>query len=168
MDTKIILIYCICSDFLEKIGHSHCESVHISDGEILTLAIVAAMFFCGCHEKARIFLSEYNYIPNMLSKSQLNRRLHAFDENFGQQLLYQLSHSLLHYEKTHEYAIDSFPVSVCDTPRIKRVKIFQGKEYHGYNSSKQRYFFGLKIHMLVTANKGIPVEIILDHPDIWY
>lgn len=160
MDTKIILIYCVCSDFLKQTRQTQCGSFRMSDDEILTLAIVAAMFFCGSHEKTRIFLSEYNYIPNMLSKSQLNRRLHAFDESFWQQLLHQLSHSLLHYEKTSEYAIDSFPISVCDTPRIKRAKIFQGKEYHGYSASKQRYFFGLKIHMLVTANKGIPIEIV--------
>lgn len=95
-----------------------------------------------------------------MSKSQLNRRLHAFDETFWRRLLYQLSLSLLQYETCSEYAIDSFPVSVCDTPRITRAKIFQGKEYHGYNSSKQRYFFGIKVHMMVSAEKGIPVEIV--------
>ena len=96
MDTKIILIYCVCSDFLKNMEHPQNDSWHMSDAEVLTLAIVAAMFFCGSHEKARIFLFEYNYIPNMLSKSHLNRRLHAFDESFGQYLLYQLSRSLLH------------------------------------------------------------------------
>jgi hypothetical protein len=53
----------------------------------------------------------------------------------------------------HEYAIDSFPVSACDTPRIMRANIFQGKEYRGYNSIKKRYFFGFKVHMLVSATK---------------
>lgn len=160
MDTKIILIYCICSDFLKSLGHTNHDAVQMSDDEVLTFAIVSAMFFYGSHEKAREFLKEYGYIPNMLSKSQLNRRLHAFDEIFWRQLLYQLSQSLLHYEKTNEYAVDSFPVSACDTPRITRAKIFQGKEYHGYSSSKKRYFFGIKVHMIVSANKGVPIEII--------
>jgi len=117
------------------------------------LAIVAAIFFGGSHENSRKFLKEYGYIPNMLSKSQLNRRLHAFDEGFWQQLFHQLSQNLMHYENTHEYAVDSFPVSACDTPRIMRANIFQGKEYRGYNSSKKRYFYGLKVHMLVSATK---------------
>lgn len=160
MDIKIVLVYCICSDFLKRIGHIDCESFQMSDDEVLTVAIVSAMFFRGNHEQARLFLQEYGYIPNMLSKSQLNRRLHAFDESLWRQLLYQLSQSLLHFEKTGEYAVDSFPVNACDTPRIPRVKIFQGKEYHGYNSSKQRYFFGIKVHMIVSVNKGVPVEII--------
>ena len=35
--------------------------------------------FSGNHENARLFLQEYEYIPNRFSESQLNRRLHAFD-----------------------------------------------------------------------------------------
>ena len=62
----------------------------------------------------------------------------------------------MHYENSNEYAVDSFPVSACDTPRITRARIFQGKEYHG----KQRYFFGIKVHMIVSACKGIPIEIL--------
>lgn len=158
MDTKIILIYCICSDFLKRTNHISHDAQRMSDDEVLTIAIVSAMFFCGNHERARIFLKEYGYIPNMLSKSQLNRRLHAFDDFFWRSLLYQLSQALLHFEKTNEYAVDSFPVSACETPRINRAKLFQGKEYHGYNSSKQRYFYGIK--MVVSANKGVPVEVI--------
>jgi len=158
MDTKIILIYCICSDFLKnRFVH---QKQTMSDDEVITFAVVSAMFFCGNHDKTRAFLYDYGYIPNILSKSQLNRRLHAFDESFWIQILQKLSQMLLHYEKTNEYAVDSFPVSVCDTPRITRAKIFQGKEYHGYSSSKQRYFYGLKVHMIVSANKGIPVEVL--------
>ena len=111
----------------------------MSDDEVLTLAIVSAMFFGGNQDQTRQFLQEYGYIPNMLSKSQFNRRLHAFDENFWTQILHCLSQSLLHYEKTKQYAVDSFPVSACDTSRITRAKIFQGKEYYGYSSNKQRY-----------------------------
>ena len=160
LDTKIILIYCVCADFLQNINHASDSSLHMSDDEVLTVAIVSAIFFCGNHDRARGFLKEYGYIPNMLSKSQLNRRIHAFDDSFWRRLLYQLSQSLLHYEQSNEYAVDSFPVVACDTPRISRAKIFRGKEYHGYNSSKQRYFFGIKVHMLGTANKGVPIEIV--------
>ena len=132
----------------------------MSDSEILTFAISSAMFFYGNHEKTRQFLLDYGYISNILSKSQLNRRLHAFDEYFWRSLLSQITQSLMHYENSNEYAVDSFPVSACDTPRITRARIFQGKEYHGYSSSKQRYFLGIKVHMIVSACKGIPIEIL--------
>jgi hypothetical protein len=145
MDTKIIFIYCVCSDFLEKEKTSHHKAQQMTDSEILTFAISLAMFFYGNHEKTRQFLLDYGYTPNILSKSQLNRRLHAFDECFWRSLLSHITKSLMHYENSNEYAVDSFPVSACDTPRITRARIFQGKKYHG----KQRYFFGIKVHMIL-------------------
>ncbi len=160
MDLKIILIYCVCSDFLKRTKTFCNDSYQMTDSEVLTFAIVSAMFFHGNHEKTRQFLCEYGYIPNILSKSHLNRRLHSFNDCFWRHFLYSLSQTLMHFEKTNEYAVDSFPVSSCDTPRIKRAKVFKGKEYHGYSSSKQRYFFRIKVHMLVSATKGIPVEIV--------
>ena len=57
------------------------------------------MFFCGNHKQTRGFLREYGYIPKILSESQLNRRLHAFDESFWKHLLYRLSQSLLLFTK---------------------------------------------------------------------
>jgi len=38
--------------------------------------MVAMLYFHGAIERARPFLQEYGYIPHMLSKSGLNRRLH--------------------------------------------------------------------------------------------
>tara|TARA_B100001741_G_C16470629_1_gene559838 strand:+ start:120 stop:1028 length:909 start_codon:yes stop_codon:yes gene_type:complete len=160
MDTKIVLIYCICSDFLREESFLQKDSQRMSSCEVLTFAIVSGLFFYGNHERTRLFLYDYNYIPNILSKSQLNRRLHAFEEEFWKRLLYKLSRSLHHYEKTHEYAIDSFPVKACENSRITRAKILQGKEFHGYTASKQSYFFGAKVHMIVNLTKGIPVEVV--------
>lgn len=160
MDTKIVIIYCVCSDFLKRERGIHSFTYQMSNCEVLTFSIVSALFFYGNHEKARQFLKEYNYFPHTLSKSQLNRRLHAFDDSFWKALLNQLTQSLQFFDKHQEYSVDSFPVSSCETSRILRAKIFKGKEYHGYNSSKQRYFYGIKVHMIVTAHKGIPIEIL--------
>ena len=111
MDLKIVLIYCICSDFLKSMECFNHSFSKMSDDEVVAFAIISAMFFYGNHENTRIFLQEYRYIPNILSKSQINRRLHSFDESFWKRLLHQLSLSLLHYEKTNEYAVDSFPLN---------------------------------------------------------
>ena len=138
MDTKIVLIFCICSDFLREESFFQKDSQRMSSCEVLTFAIVSGLFFYGNHERTRLFLYDYNYIPNILSKSQLNRRLHAFEEEFWKRLLYKLSRSLHHYEKTHEYAIDSFPVKACENSRITRAKV----------------------HMIVNLTKGIPVEVV--------
>ena len=58
------------------------------------------------------------------------------------------------------YVIDSFPVSVCDNIRIRRAKLYQDETHRGYQASKRRYFYGLKIHLMVTS-AGQPVECVL-------
>lgn len=59
------------------------------------------------------------------------------------------------------YSIDSFPIPVCDNIRIPRSKIYDGnKEYRGYQASKKRYFYGVKIHLMATES-GEPVEFFL-------
>ncbi len=48
-------------------------------------------------------------------------------------------------------------MAVCHNKRIQRCQRFQGEEWRGYQASKQRYFYGLKVHLLVTE-AGQPVE----------
>ena len=56
--------------------------------------------------------------------------------------------------------IDSFPIAVCDNIRIRRSKIYSTEDFRGYQASKKRYFYGLKIHLMVTQ-AGQPVECFL-------
>jgi hypothetical protein len=59
------------------------------------------------------------------------------------------------------YVIDSYPIAVCDNYRIKRSKIYRGEDFRGYIASKKRYFYGLRIHIMVTE-QGEPVEFFLE------
>jgi hypothetical protein len=51
---------------------------------------------------------------------------------------------------------------VCDDMRIKRNKLYPEEMFRGYLPSKKRYFYGLKVHLLVTTD-GQPVEFFLTH-----
>ncbi len=51
-------------------------------------------------------------------------------------------------------------MAVCDNIRIRRNKIYGTEAYHGYQASKKRYFYGVKIHLLVTKDHQ-PVEFFL-------
>ncbi|MEM4235109.1 MAG: transposase [Candidatus Methanomethylicaceae archaeon] len=55
------------------------------------------------------------------------------------------------------YVIDRFAIAVCDKVRLRRCKRHCEVKWRDYQASKWRYFYGLKIHPLVTAN-GQPVE----------
>ena len=49
--------------------------------------------------------------------------------------------------------IDSFPVEICQIQREKRSKLWRDVSLKGYNASKKKYFYGFKVHMVVTTNQ---------------
>lgn len=69
------------------------------------------------------------------------------------------------------YAIDFLPVAVCDNIRIRRCRLYpleeghddgapKKKSFRSYIPSKRRYFYGLRIHLVVTG-AGEPVKFSL-------
>src|SRR3712207_5875869 len=86
MDYTITTIYCLCDDFLKAMRHRDDPQVRLSTAEVMTVSLVAAAFFVGNIDKTRLFLGEYGYMPRMISKSHLNRRLHAIEPALWQGL----------------------------------------------------------------------------------
>src|SRR5215470_10100577 len=80
MDDSVLAIYCLCDDLLKALLHHEDRQRHMSDAEVMTTAVVAALYFGGNFERARLLLNGPRYIPRLLSKSQFNRRLHALRE----------------------------------------------------------------------------------------
>lgn len=167
MELEIITIYCICEDFLNAAGHPDDPQCRMSTAEVMTTALVAAHFFSGNHEMSRNFLTEYGYIPDMLSKSRFTRRLHRIPESLWRSFTEMFALTAHDCNPLKIYLTDSFPVPVCRNIRIKNCRIYQDEEFRGYNSSKKEYFYGLKAHILMSES-GIPVEIFLSpgsYPD---
>jgi hypothetical protein len=160
MEAQIITVFCIIDDVLNSIGFSDDKQVQITTPEVMTIAITAAMFFAGNLEITRVFFGEQRYIKKIISKSQFNRRLHAIDESLWETVNYVLSQGFISQNKTQEYVVDSFPVKACDNIRIKSCKLYQEEIYRGKYASKREFFYGVRVHMLVTQT-GNPVEYIL-------
>ena len=155
-EDKIIAIYCVVDDLLKGINHLEDSRRKVSDAEVITTAIVSALYFGGHTDNARGFMKMTRLVPNMLDKSRFNRRLHNIKELVFS-LFFQLGHYLKQIAGAAEYVIDSFPVAVCDNIRISRCKLLKGKQWRGKQSSMRRFFYGVKVQVLVTA-QGIPVE----------
>jgi DDE family transposase len=160
MDTEIIFFYCVADDFFKSMHLKEDSQVHMNNAEVATVALTAACFFCGNLESSRKFLLENDYIPNMLSKSRLCRRLHSIPEEFWQYLPLSLPGIKEEMNKNKEFIIDSFPVPSCDNIRIARRHLYKEECYRGKCVSKRRYFLGLKAHLLMTIDYQ-PVEWIL-------
>ena len=82
MDTQIIAIFCLCDDMLKALHHHHDPQIQMTDAEVMTTAILAALRFGGNFEEARRMLQAEGYIPGMLGKSRFNRRLHRIHDLF--------------------------------------------------------------------------------------
>src|SRR5262249_41615437 len=52
------------------------------------------------------------------------------------------------------------PIAVCDHMRMRRSKIYSTEAFRGYQASKKRYFYGVKMHLMVTRD-GQPVACCL-------
>ena len=154
-----LAIYCFLDDFLKSINHREDQRVAFSDAEVLTTAVIAMLYFGGNFEKSRLVLKEFGLMHRMLSRSRFSRRLHRLAD-----LLDLVFHRLglvvkdLNWES--RYLLDSFPVPVCDNIRIDRCRIVTDKAYRGRIQSKRRYFYGVKVQVITTAD-GIPTEFCI-------
>jgi hypothetical protein len=159
MDSQIVAVFCLCDDILKALQHYQNPQCQMTDSDVMITATVAALHFGGNFEKARELLAEQGYIPHMLSKSRFNRRLHRIAHLFLT-LLRVLGEIAKELNAQSIYILDSFPVAAYDNIQIYRSKRYQGKIWRGNQASKKRYFYGLKIHLLVTEH-GKPVEFFL-------
>lgn len=160
MKDTITATYCLCDDFLKAMGYQDDPQATLSSAEVMTVPLVAASFFGGHLENSYDFLHEHGYIPTKLSKSRFNRRLHALPVELWYTLLGLLGEVFKQHNPSGEYVLDSMPLPVCDNIRIKRCRLLQGEAHRGYCASKRRYFYGLKVHLVITG-AGAPVDFVL-------
>jgi len=155
-EDKIIAIYCFVDDLLKGTGRQEDIRRKVSDSEIITSAIVSALYFGGHLDNGRHFMKMTGLSPLMLDKSRFNRRLHALSDLLFQ-LFFQIGQYLKMVAGASDYVVDSFPVAVCDNIRINRCRLLKGEQWRGKHASMRRYFYGVKVQVLTTKS-GIPVE----------
>ncbi len=80
MDTQIVAVLCLCDDVLQAVHHLNDRQCQMSNAEVITAALVAALYFRGNFETMRRFLQEQGYMPRRLSKRRFNRRLHRLSD----------------------------------------------------------------------------------------
>jgi hypothetical protein len=159
MCDSTLAIYCFIDDFLKQSEHKEDIRIEVSDAEIITIAIAAMLHFGGNFERSRLVLHELGLVKRLLSRSRFSRRMNRLADLI-QRLFHQLGSVLkdLHWES--RYLLDSFPIPVCDNIRIPRCRIIQDERYRGVMASKRRYFYGVRVQIMATAD-GIPLEFCI-------
>lgn len=152
----VIAIYCIIDDLLKSNGHNFDKRSVLSDSEVLTIGVVSALFFGGVWINALNFLSSFNVFSKTISKSRLCRRLHNLEPVLDE-IIFGIGECFIQYLGEKTFILDSTPLEVCDNIRISRCRLIEGEDFRGYQASFRRYFYGLKLQLLIN-NDGIPVN----------
>jgi hypothetical protein len=163
MYESTIAIYSFLDDLLKAMNHPVDTRQQVSDAQIITVAVVAALHFGGNFEKANLVLSELKWFSKRLSRSRFSRRLRLL-----QDLLQIIFHRVgAHFKDLNcnsHYLLDSFPVAVCDNIRINRCRLTKEavdkESYRGKLTTKRRYFYGVRVQLLTTET-GLPIEIAI-------
>ena len=156
MLNQTIVIYCICDEVSKSLHLKDDSQCKMTSAEIMAFAMISATLF-GCdYKRTRLITRFHKYFPNMLSHSQLVRRIHQIPD-YVWTLIFSALKIFLSNKSTNLFIVDSFPVKAYENHKSFRARIFSGKQYHGYAASKKQYFFGIKVHMLVDVD-GVPIE----------
>ena len=132
----------------------------MTPAEVMTTALTATFLFNNHLDKGREFLLHDKAIPNMLSKSRFNRRLHNISDLLWKAFFEWVSKRNLNKNEATQFIVDTFPIEVCHFVRANRSKIYTEKRYYGYCASKKRSFYGLKAHV-ITDKYGNPFQLVL-------
>ena len=59
MHIHIVAIYCVCDDMMYALHHRNDPQYHLSDAEIMTIALVAALYSGGNYAPVHAHLAQY-------------------------------------------------------------------------------------------------------------
>jgi hypothetical protein len=62
-----VALYCIVDDLLKAVGHREDARRPLSDAEVLTTALVSALYFGGNVQHSRRLMRQSGLMPRMLS-----------------------------------------------------------------------------------------------------
>lgn len=154
MLTQAIVAFCIIDDALKALGHRDDPQAKVPTSVILTLAILASLELGGKHAKALALAKELHLFSHVPSPSRFNRRLHRA-KPYLLPLLHLLSRVWQKLHTAQSYALDTFPIPVCENIRAPRSRLAPDGVYRGYIPSKRTFFHGYKLHLLVDDGRFI-------------
>ena len=160
METELIVTYVVCDDVVKNLKIKEDVQVKMTTAEVMTTAIIAAAQYFGNFERARIALKNTGDIPDMLSKSQFNRRLHQIKKDIWSAVFEALAVEFVKHNVENEFIVDSCPVYACKLARQNQTKLYGDREFLGCCAAKREYFIGFKLHLIADINAN-PTKILL-------
>ena len=123
----------------------------ISNAEILLIGYLAVSDFNGNYFKAHKYSINLRLVTS-IDYSRFIRRINRLRWEIEQIFMF-LGEIFKRLSGLQIYSVDSFPVEICQIQREKRARLWQDISLKGYNSSKRRFLYGFKVHMVVTTEQ---------------
>ena len=77
----IVTVFVVVDDMLKAMNCKTDVGAHVSDAEVITVALVASKYFCNSHERALCIMQRLGDIGKV-SVSRFNRRFHQLEATF--------------------------------------------------------------------------------------
>jgi len=151
MEQRMITIYCLIEEFMRSIEYKDHKLAETTASEVLFIGYLAVHDFNGNYFKAHYYVMGMKLV-SPIEYSRFIRRINQLEKEI-EQLFVFLSELFKQLNGSQIYSVDSFPVEICQIQREKRSKLWRDISLKGYNASKQKYFYGFKVHMVVTTNQ---------------
>jgi hypothetical protein len=126
----------------------------LSDGEVLTLAILSQWPRWRSERDFWRFADAHlrRYFPNLLSQSQLNRRIRALEPELGE--LQRALAAMLAEPAEVYHVLDTTLIPAVVRVRACRNGVFAGQASFGRSVSKTEWVYGFKVALSVSP-KGV-------------
>lgn len=158
---KLIAIYLKISDLYDSELKFHCQRFTNNDSPKFTDVEIITIYLFAMIENERFtisqiykFASEYllSWFPKLPSYVAFNTRLNNLSAVF--EVLSEILLLELQPTKKNSFikVVDSMPIITCSGKR--KAKVATEITDKGYNSTKNMYFFGLKLHFLNNYRKN--------------
>lgn len=170
IEDMFLLVFCFIDDLYNEHvpalirRRSQYERIECSDSEVLTLSVMQEALSMDSEESFLRFVRK-NYLPLfplLPSRDRYNRRRRALMET-SLVLFRQLA---AFFRARAQYLIvDSAPVETAAFVRSQSASASMPEAAYGFIPSKKRYFFGFRLHGLVSHEGGV-VDFVLSPADV--
>lgn len=169
-DEMFLIVFCLIDDLYQELvpetvryrpGH---ERMTFHDSEVITLSVMQEALSNDSELSFhRLIAKNYRHLfPRLLERSRYHRRRKAL---LGIQL-HLLRHLMAHLKTLAAWlVVDSAPIETVAFVRSQSGKASIPEAAYGYIPSKKRYFFGFRLHLLIT-HRGAVIDFVLSPADV--
>ena len=163
IERYIITVYCLINEYLKISGIKDDVRAEMSNVEVLLIGYMVANDFNRNYFKVHQYVKMMHLVKE-IDYTRFLRRLVKINNVLSTLFLF-LGSLFQRLNGAKIYSVDSFPVELCQITRQSRVRLWSDPSLKGYNASKGRFFYGFKVHMVVTTDKE-PVMVHISQGSI--